>query len=243
MPLAHLRLTANGLPAGWPSHSSPNPDELPKYLLSTKELQFVVALMPNEYGGRQPLYDKEGIIGLLRASWGELWEGLSDASLLKNLTSGKKYCDREYYEGGKLISSVRPFRKGLLQKFPMPKKGVRFEYWYGYPRETFRLGKKNFAAKYPPHDAFGGWCVRRIREGITGSINQLPREYRKLAHFDGSGDYVADQSYRIEIDGKKSYWWVEIHTGSEGYGWEKFLKRIVTAEERLKDRGKFLVIV
>ncbi|MBD3190152.1 MAG: hypothetical protein GF308_05895 [Candidatus Heimdallarchaeota archaeon] len=125
----------------------------------------------------------------------------------------------------------------------MPKKGVRFEYWYGYPREKYRLGKKHFAAKYPPHDAFGGWCVKRLREGIAGSINQLPQEYRKIAHFDGSGDYVADQSYRLTIDGKKSYCWVELHTGSEGYGWEKFLKRIITAEERLRERGKFLVIV
>ncbi|MBD3189560.1 MAG: hypothetical protein GF308_02900 [Candidatus Heimdallarchaeota archaeon] len=35
--------------------------------------------------------------------------------------------------------------------------------------------EKAFLGKYPPHDAFGGWCVKRIREGIEGNISQLPK--------------------------------------------------------------------
>lgn len=54
---------------------------------------------------------------------------------------------------------------------------------------------------------------------------------------------VADNCYRVSIDGHKEYLWVEVHTGSEGYDEKVFIPRLISAERFLSGRGKFLVIV
>lgn len=70
----------------------------------------------------------------------------------------------------------------------------------------------------------------------------------KLAvpHWDGSGKYIADGCYRLttaDAPSTASYVWLEAHTGSEGYNRSIFLQRILTAEQKLKGRGEFLVVV
>ncbi|MGC9780061.1 MAG: hypothetical protein HZR80_12520 [Candidatus Heimdallarchaeota archaeon] len=47
----------------------------------------------------------------------------------------------------------------------------------------------------------------------------------------------------MNLDGEPTTWWIEIHTGSEGYDERVFIRRLLTMEHQLKNKGRFAVIV
>lgn len=116
----------------------------------------------------------------------------------------------------------------------------------GYPREYYRLVKSNFRSKFPPHDAFAGWCRSVFTVGLAGSVlEDVTDRFRVVPHWDGSGDFVADFVYRTRLpdrDGSLLHWF-EVHTGSEGYDENVFLKRLLTMEQFLADQANSFFVV
>ncbi len=235
---SHIRVPK--LPAGWPSVSSPNYRDLPFNLLDPSERRFLKEITS------RPLISNDDLVFLLHECFGSLVRNLSDDSLKRNLFSGEYYADREYYDSnGDYLGCIRVFRLGLVVAVPMPAQGTRFKHWFCYPSGTsFRLQRKNFTRPYPPHDPFSTWCFRELQKGLseaecTGTGDHL----RKLPHFNGNGDYIVDNCLRFNIDGNWKYFWFEIHTGSEKYDKSIFIRRLLTAEKELQERGKYVVIV
>jgi len=232
------------LPAGWSTLSTPNFNDLPFGLLTKSERRFLGVLCPNPFGSSQPVFSRGDFLFLLRDFFGEFLDGFSNDSLLAHLLRGECYADRQYFSrGGVFSGSLRIFRLGLVRAYAFPRKGVRFEYRFGFPRERYRLVPSNFSCPFPPHDAFSELCFSSLRGGLEGSIFHADDSLWRLPHWDGSGDFVVDNCFRVEHAGQHSYWWFEVHTGSEGWGEDIFLKRLLTAEQELAGRGRFAIIV
>lgn len=227
--------------------SSPNPLQLSRSSLSSREIALISHLVPNSFGLPQPLLSGDALAKLLIRLWPNLLANVSSYSVYRNLLSGERYADREYFTStGEKKGELFLFRKGLLRAYPMPAQGTRFKYWYGYPRESYRLKKDNFRASFPPHDAFSSWCLQSLTEGIGSShLSLASQDLLTIPHSDHSGTYVVDACYRVSITDQIHYWWIEIHTGSEGYTSEIFLKRLLTMEEFLQKHttGHYVVIV
>jgi len=225
----------------WPATSTLNFNQLPFHHMTKSERRFVSALCPNPFGSPQPLFNRIDFLFLLRQFFGGFLSDISNDSLLAHMFTGECYADRQYSSGAK--GSLRVFRLGLVRAYPIPRKGVRFEYWFGYPREHYQLHSQNFRAKLPPHDAFAEQCFAVLRTGLEGSLFSADYSLWRLSHWDGSGDFVVDNCLRVEHNGMSSYWWFEVHTGSKAYNTNDFLKRLLTAEKELKGRGRYVVIV
>jgi hypothetical protein len=86
--------------------------------------------------------------------------------------------------------------------------------------------------------------VEAFRAGVSEDIlRQLPSSSRVVPHFNG-GKYIADLVYRLRLFDKNSSFWVEVHTGSEGYDEKIFLRRLVTMSHFLADRmNDFFVVI
>jgi len=229
------------LPVGWGSHSSLNFNDLSFSLLTKSERRFLRSLCPNPFGSPQPIFSREDFLFLLREHFGALLSGICNDSLFAHLVLGECYADRQFHSG--VGGSLRVFRLGLVRAYPFPRKGVRFEYWFGYPRERYRLLPSNFRASFPPHDAFSERCFVTLRAGLEDSILHTDASLWRLPHWDGSGDFVVDNCLRVDGNGDSQYFWFEVHTGSERYDEGIFLKRLLTAEKELVGRGRFVVIV
>lgn len=229
------------LPSGWSSHSTLNFDHLPFHLLTKPERRFLSSLTPNPFGSPQPLFSGKDFLFLLRSHFADLLDRFCNDSLRIHLTTGECYVDRMFHSG--VAGSLRVFRLGLVRAYPMPLKGARFVYWFGYPREHYPLVPRNFRARFPPHDAFAELCFRTLRVGLEGSLFHASASLWRLPHWDGSGDFVVDNCLRVEHTGQSSYWWFEVHTGSKGFDASDFLKRLLTAEKELAGRGRYVVLV
>ena len=229
------------VPANWPKLSSSNPRSLPFNLLSPAERRFLQSI------SSRSLISREELIDLLHDCFGDLLQNISDLSIGRNLFSSECYADRVYFDpSGTPLGSIRVFRLGLVVAVPMPANGTRFKHWYCYPSMApgIKLTRKNFVRPNPPHDAFSSWCFRALHEGLTeDECKSAENSMRKLAHWDQSGEYVADNCLRFRVNGRWQYYWFEVHTGTEGYDESIFIKRLLTAEKALLSRGKFVVIV
>lgn len=228
------------LPTGWSSVSSPTARSLPFNLLSSSELQFLDMIL------QRPLFSKDDFSFLLHECFGDFLGNLSNDSLFNHLYSGECYADREYYSPtGSLRGSIRIFRLGLVSAYPMPKLGVRFEHWFGYPTcSPYRLVPSKFRRPFPHHDVFSNWCFRELQQGLTeDEITTTDSSRRKIPHWHGKGDYIADNCHRVLVNNKKEYIWFEVHTGAEGYDEDVFITRLLSAENHLKGKGRFVVIV
>ena len=228
------------LPSGWSSVSSSSARSLPFNLLNSSELQFLDLLL------RRPLFSKDDFAFLLHECFGEFLCNLSNDSLFNHLYSGECYADREYYSAtGSLRGSVRVFRLGLVSAYPMPKVGVRFEHWFGYPTcPPYRLVSSKFRRPFPHHDVLSNWCFRELQSGLTEEeIITTDSSRRKIPHWHGKGDHITDNCHRILVDNRQEYFWFEVHTGAEGYDEEVFISRLLSAEQYLKDKGRYIVIV
>ncbi|MCE7743518.1 MAG: hypothetical protein GPJ52_00120 [Candidatus Heimdallarchaeota archaeon] len=232
-------------PSSFPEFSYPDFREYPPALLSSSEIAFVRELLS---GSPLPLFSGEQFAQLLLRHFPDLVGNVAPYSLRRNLLSGESYAHREYHsKDGDKTGELFLFRKGLVRAYPMPVPRTRFAYFYGYPREHYRLVKSNFRSKFPPHNAFAGWCRRAFTVGLAGSVlEDVTDRFRIVPHWDGSGEFVADFVYRTRLpdrDGSLVHWF-EVHTGSEGYGEIIFLKRLLTMEQFLADReNNFFVVL
>jgi hypothetical protein len=228
----------------FPEFSFPDFRDYPPSLLSSSEISFVRELLS---GSPLPLLSGEDFAKLLLRHFPHLVGNVSPLSLQRNFLSGESYAHREFHskDGGK-FGELFLFRKGLVRAYPMPVPRTRFAYYYGYPRERYRLVKSNFRSRFPPHDAFSSWCLRALTVGLSGSVlEDVSDRLRVVSHWDGSGDFVTDFVLRSRISDDSLVHWFEVHTGSEGYGEDVFLKRLLTMEQFLAERedGFFIVLV
>ena len=228
----------------FPEFSFPAFREYPPALLSSSEIAFVRELLT---GFPLPLFSGEQFAKLLLRHFPHLVGNVAPYSLYRNLLSGDSYAHREYFStDGSQTGELFLFRKGLVRAYPMPVPRTRFAYWYGYPRERYCLVKTNFRSKFPPHDAFAGWCRSAFSSGLAGSVlEDVSDRYRVVPHWDGSGEFVADFVYKVRLPDSVRFYWFEVHTGSEGYTEDVFLKRLLSMEQFLADRddGYFVVLV
>ena len=232
--------------SSFPEYSFPDFREFPPALLSSSEIAFVRELLS---GSPLPLFSGVEFSKLLLRHFPRLVGNVSPYSLSRNLLSGDSYAHRAYHsKDGSQTGELFLFRKGLVRAYPLPVPRTRFAYFYGYPREHYRLVKSNFRSRFPPHDVFASWCLRALTTGLAGSVlEDVTDRLRVIPHWDGSGDFVADFVYRTRLPVRNGslVHWVEVHTGSEGYGGDIFLKRLLTMEQFLAERedGFFIVLV
>lgn len=223
-----------------------NPQNLPKHKFTRSELRFLSWTLFNpETKISLPLYSAKEIAYQLRECFPNILESVSSKSIQKHILRGKSYAERDYNlnSSNEKKSSIRLFSKGLLRAYKIPT-ATGYQFLYGYPRERYRLLAENFVCSFPPHDYFSRLCFQRITEGsLDQGLMKAGDQLLKLRHWDDSGNYIADGCYRVEVNGKQTYFWVEVHTGGEGYDEEVFIKRILTAENALKKRGTYLIIV
>ena len=200
--------------------------------------------MPNPVGSRQPLYPPLVIADKLKDLWPEFLDSISSRSIAANFYSGKKYAEREYFSpDGRFLGHLHLFSTGLLRAYPLPRKGG-FKFYYGYPRERYQLIPANYRSSFPPHDVFAAWCFQQLTDGISPfNLQKLSDQYLTIPHWDGKGTFVCDGCYRVNLDGEPTTWWIEVHTGSEGYDERVFIRRLLTMEHQLKNKGRFAVIV
>ena len=200
--------------------------------------------MPNPVGSRQPLYPPLVIADKLKELWPKFLDSISSRSIAANFYSGKKYSEREYFSPeGCFLGHLHLFSTGLLRAYPMPRKGG-FKFYYGYPRERYQLIPTNYRSNFPPHDVFASWCFQQLVEGISAhTFQKLSDKHLTIPHWDGKGSFVCDGCYRVNLDGGSTNWWIEIHTGSEGYDERVFIRRLLTMEYQLNNKGRFAVIV
>ncbi|NPD90556.1 MAG: hypothetical protein HGN29_17730 [Asgard group archaeon] len=213
----------------WGSYSRPNINDLNKYYLTTTLLQFIIWLMPNPIGSRQPLFPPLVIADKMKELWPNLLSSISSRSIAANFYSGKKYAEREYFSvDGRFLGHLHLFSTGLLRSYPMPRKGG-FKLYYGYPRERYQLVPANFRSRFPPHDVFAAWCFQQLTEGISPfTLQKLSDKHLTIPH---------------NLDGESTTWWIEVHTGSEGYDERVFIRRLLTMEHQLNNNKRFAVIV
>lgn len=228
----------------WDSYSRPNINDLNKYYLTSTLIQFIIWLMPNPIGSRQPLFPPLVIADKLKELWPNLLSSISSRSIASNFYSGKKYVEREYFSlDGRFLGHLHLFSTGLLRAYPMPRKGG-FKLYYGYPRERYQLVPTNYRSRFPPHDVFAAWCFQQLTEGISPfTLQKLSDKHLTIPHWDGQGSFVCDGSYRVNLDGESTTWWVEVHTGSEGYDERVFIRRLLTMENQSDNKKRFVVIV
>jgi len=226
----------------FPEFSFPDFREYPPALLSSSEVAFVRDLLS---GSPLPLFSGEQFAKLLLRHFPQFVGNVAPYSLSRNLLSGDSYAHRKYRgKDGSKTGELFLFRKGLVRAYPMPVPRTRFAYFYGYPRERYRLAKNNFRSKFPPHDAFAGWCRRAFSLGLAGSaLEDVTDRFRVVPHWDGGGEFVADFVYKARLSDRSLLYWFEVHTGSEGYGEDIFLKRLLTMEQFLADRENSFFIV
>ncbi|MGC9778285.1 MAG: hypothetical protein HZR80_03495 [Candidatus Heimdallarchaeota archaeon] len=226
----------------FPEFSFPNFRGYPPALLSSSEIAFVRELLS---GSPLPLFSGEQLALLIHRHFPHLVGNVAPYSLYRNLLSGDTYADREYFvKNGSKKGELFLFRKGLVRAYPMPAFRTRFAYWYGYPREQYRLAKGNFRSKFPPHDTFASWCRSSFSAGLAGSVlEDVSDRFRVIPHWDGSGTFVSDFVYKAHLPEDNRFYWFEVHTGSEGYGEDIFLKRLLTMEQFLADRDNSFFIV
>ncbi|MGC9778309.1 MAG: hypothetical protein HZR80_03615 [Candidatus Heimdallarchaeota archaeon] len=224
--------------------SLPDFREYPPTLLSSSEIAFVRELLS---GSPLPLFSGEQLALLIHRHFSPLVGNVAPYSLYRNLLSGDTYANREYFsKDGSKKGELFLFRKGLVRAYPMPVSRTRFAYWYGYPREQYRLAKGNFRSKFPPHDAFTSWCRSSFNDGLAGSVlEDVSNRFRVIPHWDDSGAFVSDFVYKAHLPEDNRFYWFEVHTGSEGYTEAIFLKRLLTMEQFLTDRENsyFVVLV
>lgn len=244
-PLSPLRPPSNDW--SYPlTESVLDPRRYPRGLLSSSEIAFVSELLPNPLGSPQPVFTSNDLAVLLLRHFRSLVGNIALTSLSRNLLSGETYTDSEYFDStGVKKGELFLFRKGLVRAYPFPASRAKFQYWYGFPRENYRLVPSNFRAKFPPHDAFSSWCMSALTRGLSGTtLIDVSDRYRVVPHWDGSGNYISDFVLKIRLpDGEDSFWWFEIHTGSEGYDYDYFLKRLVTMERFLAFRNQSFFIM
>lgn len=230
----------------WHKYSVVNPQTLPKYKLTRSELRFLsYALFNPKTKVSLPLYSAEEIAYQLRECFPDILESVSSKSIQKHILRGKSYAERDYLRDSskEQKDSIRLFSKGLLRAYKIPT-ATSYQFLYGYPRERYRLLPENFVCPFPPHDYFSRLCFQQITEGsLKQGLMKAGDQLLKLRHWDDSGDYIVDGCYRMSVNEKQTYFWVEVHTGGEGFNEEVFIKRILTAENGLKKRGTYLIIV
>lgn len=230
--------------SSFPEFSFPDFREYPPALLSSSEIAFVRELLS---GSPLPLHSGEQFAKLLLRYFPQFVGNVSPYSLRRNLLSGDSYAHRKYHsKDGSKTGELFLFRKGLVRAYPMPVPRTRFAYFYGFPRERYRLVKSNFRSKLPPHDAFASWCRRAFSLGLAGSVlEDVTDRLCVVPHWNGSGEFVADFVYKSLVPDGSLVHWFEVHTGSEGFGEDIFLQRLLTMEQFLADRdnGFFVVLV
>ncbi|MHA1185888.1 MAG: hypothetical protein ACTSSK_03295 [Candidatus Heimdallarchaeota archaeon] len=229
------------------THTFPDWSTYPKSFLTEVEQEFVEWLLERHVGDGVLLRSREEVAEKARFLWRGLLRDKSPKSLAVNFHSGKSYLNREYRVGKRKVG-LWLFDKGLLFKYRVPTVRASFKYEYCYPCFSgvpVRLRGSGFEVKFPPHSYFSAMIVNAFRAGVSdGVLQQLPQNRRVVPHFDG-GEYVSDLVYRLDLFGKKNTFWVEVHTGSEGYDQKVFLRRLVTMSQFLAGRSAdfFVVIV
>lgn len=225
------------VPLGWVSTSCQNWRDLPFPLLDPSELLFLKQIT------RRSLFSKQEFLDLLYACFGHLISHLCEDSLSRHLFVGECYADREYHSGED--GSIRVFRLGLVVAVPMPAAGTQFEYWFCYPSHaSFDLSPKNFSRPYPPHDVFASFCLEHFCKDLSeDEFSLASSSLLEIPLWHGRKNYVADACYRLHLNGKSEYLWFEFHTGSEDYYEKDFIERLLSAEQFLKGKGRYVVIV
>jgi len=229
------------------THTFPDWSTYPKSFLTEVEQEFVEWLLERRVGDSVLLRSREEVAEKARFLWRGLLGDKSPKSLAVNFHSGKSYLNREYRVGKRKVG-LWLFSKGLLFKYRVPTSRASFKYEYCYPcfsTVPVRLRSSGFEVKFPPHSYFSAMIVEAFRAGVSEDIlRQLPSGARVVPHFNG-GEYVSDMVYRLDLFGKKNTFWVEAHTGSEGYDQNIFLRRLVTMSQFLADRSDdfFAVLV
>lgn len=227
------------------THTFPSWLSYPKSLLTESEQDFVEWLLAKRVGDTVLLRSRREVAEKARSLWRGLLGDKSVVSLARNFHSGKSYLNREYRIGKRRVG-LWLFSKGLIFKYRVPTSRASFKYEYCYPRFSpvpTRLRGSGFEVKFPPHSYFSAMIVEAFRAGVSEDIlRQLPSSSRVVPHFNG-GEYVADLVYRLRLFDKNSSFWVEVHTGSEGYDEKIFLRRLVTMSHFLADRYNDFYIV
>ncbi|MHA1366769.1 MAG: hypothetical protein ACTSVH_05050 [Candidatus Heimdallarchaeota archaeon] len=228
------------------THTFPDWSMYPKSFLTEVEQEFVEWLLERRVGDAVLLRSREEVAEKARSLWRGLLGDKSPKSLAVNFHSGKSYLNREYRIGKRKVG-LWLFSKGLLFKYRVPTSRASFKYEYCYPcfsTVPVRLRGSGFEVKFPPHSYFSAMIVTAFRDGVSeGVLRQLPQDKRVIGHWDG-GEYVADLAYRLRLFGSNRTFWVEVHTGSEGYDQKVFLRRLVTMSQFLADRSDdFYVVV
>ncbi len=231
-------------PADWHSFSIPNFSTFPKHKLSRSELKFLSRLLVHPQSNRSlPLYSSDELAFLLKECFSRFLSAISSSTLRKHLLRGKGYAEQHVYSSG---HSLRLFSKGLVRGFRFPTE-TGYHLLYGYPRHRYRLQPNNFISPYPPHSEFLELIKTSLWSEVPeGLLHVASDEMLGVPHWDGSGNYIADGCYRLTFADKPSsfsYVWLEAHTGTEGYDRNIFLKQILTAEQNMKERGEFLIVV
>jgi len=232
--------------------SVPNFEEFPKVFLSEEEQEFILWLNSSGTTGKQLLFSASDVALKIKVLWSFLLPHISVDSLSKHLvrttphSSTRSYANREYLVG-KRTFGLWLFRKGLLRGYPLPAKQAKLQYFYAYPREVYSLlSESNFRASFPPHDYFSDLVFAELwRKVGQDTLHKASSEKRRIPHWDESGVYVTDNCYRVPVLGRDYHVWFEVHTGSERYDEQFFLKRLVTMEQFLSSRkhGQYIVLV
>ncbi|MBD3189813.1 MAG: hypothetical protein GF308_04175 [Candidatus Heimdallarchaeota archaeon] len=225
------------------TYSYPELDDYPRKYLTYEEMVFVDWLRQPAEGRFHVLQTREEVAEKLTELWPKLFQAVSPSSLSRNLAVSKSYANRAYQLSNGETVGLWLFRKGLIRGYALPARRAKWEIWYGYPFERYRLVPKNYRSPYPPHQVFAQWVVKKLWEGVEGgALAKATEEQLAVPHHQGVGNYIADSCYRL-TDG--SYLWLEVHTGTEGYDERVFLKRIETMERYLakQRKGQYLVVV
>jgi len=231
------------------SHSYPKFEDYPKRFLTTEEQELVLWLQTFKVKDYYTLITAEQLATKIKELWDWLLQGISVKSIAKHLvkekvqSSNRSYANKEYRVGVRKYG-LWLFRKGLLRAYPVPARQAKQKYLYSYPLEKYQLVQRNYRTNYPPHNYFASMCTKALQEGVgSGILRKVnPKKYA-VGHWDGSGRYVADNCYWMNFHGQEEYLWQEIHTGSEQYDHVVFLKRLLTMEDYLRQKGTGYYVV
>ena len=231
--------------ADWHEYSIPKFIDFPKYKLKKFEGKFLSRMLVHPQSKRPlPLYSSIDIAYLLKDCFSELLSEISSSTLRKHLLKGKGYAEQFIYKS--TGTNLRLFSKGLVRGFRFPTE-TGYHIKYGYPRSRYKLLPANFISPHPPHAEFLELINQNLFvDVLEGLLQPADDKMLKVLHWEDDKKYTADGCYRLtyaDNPSKYSYVWLEAHTGTEGYDSRIFLKRIVTAEQKMKGRGEFLIIV
>ncbi len=156
-------------------------------------------------------------------------------SIARNLATGSCYVAGGYNNSQEKFPNL--FEKNLIRLYPWVSDSQAPESTivaFPYESRYNLMLKRNWKAKYAPHEPLHRVFLEKLLAGVSPQkLSHAEQKSLQVPHWNGEGYRVLDDVLRRTHATGKDYWYLETHTGSEGYS-DFLIHRILTAQKHVQ---------